>query len=137
MIVYWAVLFPVLLITALLSYVYPQYSDIETDPLEFMVGGWANIEDSCETDWFEYTLSPDKKTQFTEHADGSKHSATILEVRETEFLLRYEGEETTTESGEKVAWWFVPVSDSHYKMRRIDWEERNVTTSTWKRWSAI
>ncbi len=130
MVIYWIFFLPFFLISSIFTLF---YSEPEMDPLQTMIGRWAYIEDSCETDWVEYSLSPDRNIQLIKLADGTLDSADILEIRSNEFLIRYEDEERVDEQGDILEWWLVFTSDSEYKMRRKDWRQGSLTRETWVR----
>lgn len=105
----------------------------KSNPLEAMPGKWVSAGHSCEKDGFTYTLSKDKRKQFAERDDGNNFFADILQVGDGMFLLQYQNETRTTDSGEPLKWWFIYQDQDTYYMRRADWDETMRTNGSWTR----
>jgi len=108
----------------------PSYKN---NPLEAMSGKWVIAGESCEKNGFTYSLSKDKSKQIFEHTDGSHYFADILKVGEGMFLLEYENETRTTDSGEPLKWWFIYQDQDTYYMKRDDWDWTMRTEGSWTR----
>lgn len=103
-----------------------------SDPLTAMQGRWRDGRSSdCETDWFEYSLSEDRRQQIYRDRRGETSTATILHVELNRFYLFYDGESRRTANGDLFLWWFVFEGPNRYRMRRIDWPADALTEDFW------
>jgi len=102
------------------------------DPLAAMEGRWRNAESGdCATNWFEYSVAPNRRQYTTRRSNGPSNTATVLHTEPNRVYLFYDGETRRTPQGDLLLWWMIFEGPKQYRMRRIDWAQDSRTTFFW------